>query len=239
VAPPKTSGMAVTSVVLGVISLLFVPLAPVAIILGHIAHARIKKAGGSPGVATAGFVIGYCAFILGAVIIGLAFPTYKLILQRAQVMRIQTEMRSVATAIGQYHTEYNRFPVAPNSGDTADMPAFPTDSSSALLDALLGSSPELNPRQIKFVDLPTTKDGRFGLVTGSGNTEWVDFWGTPYAVILDTNYDGKIANPDSENADPKIKAAALPELQAQILIYSCGPDKEAHTKDDVVSWRTP
>lgn len=55
--PPKTSGLAITSLVTGILGL-----GPVAVVCGHIALSRIKESAGTlggKGMATAGLVIGY------------------------------------------------------------------------------------------------------------------------------------------------------------------------------------
>jgi len=48
-------------------------------------------------------------------------------------------------------------------------------------------------------------------------------------------------NPDLKNSDPKISSNPIsppPQmLPLEIAIYSWGQDKQAMTKDDVVSWR--
>ncbi|MBA4387755.1 MAG: hypothetical protein C0404_07225 [Verrucomicrobia bacterium] len=62
---PKTCGLAVASLVLGIIGCT----APFAVICGHIAKSRIRKSGGTlkgSGLATVGLVLGYVT-IIGAI----------------------------------------------------------------------------------------------------------------------------------------------------------------------------
>ena len=74
--PPKTSGMAIASMTLGIIGLVFgwmccgPIVAILAIILGHVAFSRISrqpKALTGKGMAIAGFVMGYVGLIFGLV----------------------------------------------------------------------------------------------------------------------------------------------------------------------------
>jgi hypothetical protein len=64
---------------------------------------------------------------------------------------------------------------------------------------------------------------------------------SPIYVLLDTNGDKQVQNPDLKNADPKIAqnptSPPPDKLPTEIAIYSVGADKTASTKDDVVSWR--
>ena len=70
----------------------------------------------------------------------------------------------------------------------------------------------------------------------------MDLWGQPYYVLLDTNGDKQVMNPDLNNSDPAIAQNTIsppPQmLPTEIAIYSIGLDKTPQTKDDVVSWRS-
>ena len=67
----KTSGLATTSLVLGVLALVLCFLGPLfaipAVICGHVAHSRIKNSGGllgGKGLATGGLITGYLSFAM-------------------------------------------------------------------------------------------------------------------------------------------------------------------------------
>src|SRR5438445_13090446 len=91
--PPKTSGMAIASLVLGVLSMLgaSVLIVPtiLAIVFGHISHSRIRKdprLTGS-GLAITGFILGYVSIIFGIVMAGLlaamAIPAFQKVREQA------------------------------------------------------------------------------------------------------------------------------------------------------------
>ena len=100
----------------------------------------------------------------------------------------------------------------------------------------------MNPRGIKFIDLPIARNGKFGLVNPQPPYKLVDLWGTVYYVLLDTNGDKQVNNPDLGNSDPKISANTISPppkmLPLEIAAYSWGQDLKMQTTDDVVSWRT-
>jgi prepilin-type N-terminal cleavage/methylation domain-containing protein len=174
-------------------------------------------------------------------------------------VQVQTVIKDLRLAIGSYQVEYNRYPVnssllsAASSGQ--DIQAVPTDENSGIVGALStisaasssgssgsSSSQNLNPKDIKFIDLPIAKNGMFGLVNAQPPYKLVDLWGTVYYVLLDTNGDKQVANPDLNNSDPKIAANAISPppkmLPVEIAVYSWGQDKIQQTQDDVVSWRS-
>lgn len=71
---PKSSGLAICSLVLGILGIILClgPIAGIpAIVCGHIAHGRVRKSGGAlsgGGMAIAGFVLGYISFAWAFVI---------------------------------------------------------------------------------------------------------------------------------------------------------------------------
>jgi len=73
-APPKAHGMAVASLVLGIVSILFFPLGLLfgipAVCCGHMAKAEIARqsgAMGGHGLAVGGLVTGYIGTVMGAI----------------------------------------------------------------------------------------------------------------------------------------------------------------------------
>lgn len=174
-------------------------------------------------------------------------------------LQVQTVLKDLRVAISSYQVEYNRYPVnssllsAASSGQ--DIQAVATDENSGIVSALMSSSSSsagaagggggttnLNPKDIKFIDLPIARNGKFGLVNAQPPYKLVDLWGTTYWVLLDTNGDKQVMNPDLNNADPKISANPISPppkmLPLEIAVYSWGQDLKMSTQDDVVSWRS-
>ena len=80
---PKTLGLAITSLVLGILAMVLFCVGPLlalpAIICGHIAHSKIKRSGGlltGGGLALAGFITGYVSLGLCLVLLPIAIPNF-------------------------------------------------------------------------------------------------------------------------------------------------------------------
>ena len=118
-AQPKTSGMAIASLVCGILNVF--PLSVIAIVLGHISLSQIKKSAGriqGKGLAIAGLVLGYLGiavipFIL--IIAAIAIPN----LLRAKISANEASavhsVRMVATAERAYAAQH------PNEGFTCNL----------------------------------------------------------------------------------------------------------------------
>ena len=189
--------------------------------------------------------------VIIAILASLAVPVTNKVMEMANTMRIKSVMKDLQVAVGHFRTEYNRFPVdltGTSGGDDVD--PILTDDTSTIVSVLMAMTdpaaggPNLNPRGIKFIDLPLAKNGQsFGIVdpsggTGAGgNVRLLDIWGMPYRVMLDTNLDNRIENPDAQNVDQRISARAPQFLPASTGVHCTGADKIINTKDDIVSWR--
>jgi hypothetical protein len=118
---------------------------------------------------------------------------------------------------------------------------MPTDQSSELIGILMGEATgqnSLNPRGIVFLNANMAKNNRGGLIDNGGSQlSLVDQWGNPYYVIMDGNYDNKVANPDLQSDDQTVSQGAPPQLRTRVAVYCYGPDGKENTKDDIVSWR--
>jgi hypothetical protein len=119
--PKKTPGLAIASLVFGIISviggaILFVPMV-LAIVFGHIAHARIRKNPtlGGGGIALAGLVLGYVS-ILTIFIVGLlaamAIPAFQKVRENSLQKAMINDARMIATAAQQVMLEEGEKPVA-------------------------------------------------------------------------------------------------------------------------------
>lgn len=113
---PRTSGLAITSLVLGICSFFTIGLTAIpAVICGHIARGKIKRSGGArtgSGIALAGVICGYFGFfiIFIAFVAGLTAPM--IILQRKKADQVQAinNARSFGHALFEFETEYGQFP---------------------------------------------------------------------------------------------------------------------------------
>ncbi len=163
---------------------------------------------------------------------------------RVKVLAVVTELKS---GIDAYQLDYTRFPIDSNTGagNGEDVAELLTDGSNPLVDALLGIPPaanasggrDLNPKRTPFSNFSTAKNDHHGLVGSTRPYKLNDMWGQPYRILLDTNGDNQVKNPDATNADPKISQNQAASLVVKSAVYSCGKDKLPQTADDIVSWR--
>ncbi len=192
--------------------------------------------------------------VIIGILAGLVMSQASRMMEDARKLQVQTVIKDLRIAIGNYQVDYNRYPVSPTllSGSSGeDIQPLPTDESSGVIDALLstggatsgggGTGVNLNPRDIKYIDLPIAKNGLFGLVNPAPPYKLTDLWGMPYYILLDTNGDKQVMNPDLNSTDPSISqnptSPPPQKLPVEIAVYSYGRDKMPQTKDDIVSWR--
>jgi prepilin-type N-terminal cleavage/methylation domain-containing protein len=114
-------------------------------------------------------IIGILAAILLPAIMGA-------ILQ-AQKAETRTACLSIQQAITIYQTTYNKMPVA--SGTATEM--FDGAASVAIIKALIGEDPTINPRGESLLEGDIEDDGTF-----------LDKWDTQYRIYLDTDGDGEV-----------------------------------------------
>lgn len=185
-----------------------------------------------------GFTLIELLVVIGiiAILASLAFPVTQSVLNRAYKLKAQAMVKDVQVAINNYLTEYNRLP---QQGDT-ETPT-PTDGSSQLIAILMGEASgqnSLNPRGIVFLNANVAKNNRGGIIdNGGAQISLVDQWGNPYYVVMDGNYDNKVANPDIQSQDQTISQGAPPQLRTRAAVFCLGPDGQQNTRDDIVSWR--
>ena len=114
--------------------------------------------------------------VIIAILASLAIPVANLVMRKADQVRTTKTMKDIVVAINHYRTEYNRFPINPQdatSGDT-DLEPFLTDGNSTpIINILMANTQtgadDMNPRKIKFIDLPNAKNNnQFGIIDPSG-----------------------------------------------------------------------
>ena len=115
--------------------------------------------------------------------------------------------------------------------DPANSDIFTSTSSS--------SSLNINKRKIKFLDPKNGYDPEKDL-TANKPYLWLDPWGNPYAIRINTDFSDKIPHPDTQNSQV---------ISGKAIIYSWGPNgtdnkgKNAAdgtgsgADDDIVSWK--
>lgn len=177
-----------------------------------------------------------------AILASLAATQIPKLIDDANRVKVLKEVMELKSGIDAYQLDYNRFPIDSNTNGE-DTPELITDGSNALVDALMGIPPATNggtvlsPKRVQYSTFPTAKNDRHGLVGSTRPYKLNDMWGQPYRILLDTNGDNQVKNPDIQNTDPKISQNQAEHLATKSAVYSSGKDKTPHTSDDIVSWR--
>ncbi|WP_395736629.1 DUF4190 domain-containing protein [Prosthecobacter sp.] len=113
VAPQGTSGLAIASLVFGILVFLTFGLAGLpAVILGHIGLSKINKSNGAlkgRGMAIAGLVMGYLGFGLTfiAILASLAVPAFTSVQSKGNQMKAVNNARQLVLAMRQYSADHD------------------------------------------------------------------------------------------------------------------------------------
>lgn len=166
-------------------------------------------------------------------------------IDQANRVKVRAVIMELKTGIDQYQTDYNRWPIVATSqgANGEDAPEVLTDGSNTLVDTLTGIPPassgtvDLNPKRIVFASFLPANNGRHGLVGAARPFKLVDMYGQSYHILLDTNGDNQVKNPDTSNTDPKISTNQAAHLVSKVAVYSNGKDQAPHTGDDITTWR--
>ena len=160
--------------------------------------------------------------------------------ERARKVQAKNDVTQIITAVSAYYTEYGKYPVTVtdstsdayfgNGTPPAGCANYTTDDKlfNVLRNYTGGSDSAnvtlLNPRQIVFISPRSAQIGtvpRGGISQTAGTVgQYMDPWGSQYAVAIDTTYDNQIgtANPYS---DTDGSAGESPVRQG-VIAYSFG-----------------
>ena len=169
-----------------------------------------------------------------AVLLGLAFPVFQGVLDRAKKVQTKNDLTQIVTAVNAFYTEYGKYPVNVASGNTTD--AFfgtgttPTGDTSygnndVLIDVLRNNTTgpnsatvaTWNPRATVYIQPPISKTGTKGGVTSTTGI-WYDPFGSPYNVMIDGSYDNNLTNPYTSDPSPPGGAT----LYLGVIVWSFG-----------------
>jgi type II secretory pathway pseudopilin PulG len=161
---PQTSGLAITSMVLGICSFLSCGITGIpAIICGHIARANIKRSQGQQtgdGFALAGLITGYLGtLIIGvASIAGLTAPLVMRQRKKADQTEAISNARSFGLALIEFENDYGRFP------DASTAPIIANDTNTP---EITGSSSNARFRQLFRANITQSEQSFFAKSAGT------------------------------------------------------------------------
>lgn len=162
-AMPQASGLAITSMVLGITSFLCGITAIPAVICGHIAQGQIKQSQGritGGGYATAGLITGYLGMIviIVAMLAGLSAPMIIRQRKKADQMEAVSNARSFSLALTEFETEYGSLPNAATAASVAEATNTP---------AVAGSTSNARFRQLFRSDITQSEAAFYAKAKGT------------------------------------------------------------------------
>ena len=166
-------------------------------------------------------------------------------IDQANRLKVRTVSMELKGGIEQFQVDYGRWPIDPSvsGANGEDAAELLTDGTNSLVDTLMGIPPasggavDLNPKRTSFAAFPPANNGHHGLVGAARPYKLADMYGQPYHILLDTNGDNQVKNPDVSNTDPKLSTGQAAHLVTKVAVYSNGKDQIPRTSDDVTSWR--
>jgi prepilin-type N-terminal cleavage/methylation domain-containing protein len=178
--------------------------------------------------------------VIIAVLMGIAFPVFQSIQNQAKKTQAKNDVTQIVTAVNAYYAEYGKYPLTPTTpADTTYGNGVTNDK---LFNELRNVSATQNPRGIVFLSPPDAKDQttpRSGIKTSDG--QYYDPWGTPYAILVDTDYTNQIeTNPyvaDSGAGSTTIRQGVIAWSLGKDQALGKAGDKKFTGSDDVISWQ--
>jgi prepilin-type N-terminal cleavage/methylation domain-containing protein len=180
----------------------------------------------------------------------LLLPVVTSAITRAERSRAQSEMSSIVMAINAYANEYGVMPagMANGSADCIYVGKWGSNTANTIYNILRAIDTTNNPKKIVFLEIPEksmrgectipTHEGSYA----AGEGYFLDPWGDPYAIVMDTSFDGQISgltaldNPIGNYIRDKspTKAGAFPGVKVGVM--SWGP-RPGDTNSFMMSWQ--
>ncbi len=168
-----------------------------------------------------------------AVLAGVGTPVYLKALNNARKEAANAFAQQLVQSVTSFYTDQQVMPAPAGVQSVEGGTKFVTNSPEGLkvINILAGLEREINTRQVKYIALKEAKKNKDGAVYNQASTEIVglyDPWGSPYTIVLDTNYEEKI----------KVKPGKVETTLngRRAAVYSPGQDKKFGTIDDVKTW---
>lgn len=139
-------------------------------------------------------------------LVAILIPVIFRAMERADISRAQAEMANIAAAIMAFYREYGIMPTTDTNGypDHTFMGKRPTGTDAhagnpraqkLIMDILRGINVTNNPRRVVFLEVPeSSMTGRdmYGNVYTPADGYYLDPWGNPYIIVMDTDFDDLI-----------------------------------------------
>ncbi len=170
-----------------------------------------------------------------AVLAGAGFAAGTAAIQKAKKVTSLATCVALESAVNNFYTEYGSMPSTATADTKVDTKANVTDFLNVVLGLETASTP-LNTRAIKFLSAREGKGNKGGIIYNTAGTTvsgLFDPWGGTYKVMLDCDYDEKVA------PTPKGGGSTITLNGRRAAAWSDGADgvtTTGKTTDDVKTW---
>ena len=190
-----------------------------------------------PAVSKRGFTLVELLVVIAIVgiLAAILFPAINQAIKRAEITRAKQEMSHIIAAVKAYYAEYSKMPTPDNNGypdrsfGDKKMVADAKQQNVVMnilrsVDAAGNVGLTNNPRRIVFLDVPESSlsgTDRLGLVYDQSEGYYLDPWGNPYIICMDTDYDNQTFF--SFLQSPPAPAQGIWKRGATVAVCSYGP----------------
>jgi hypothetical protein len=157
-------------------------------------------------------------------------PAWAAIGMRQRIAMARHDVLALQRAIVRYYREYGAWP-ADAGARNVDLRFGWRRPNAEILRALRAEAGAGNPdhernaQRMIFIEVAPYARGYSGL---DAKGEFLDPWGKPYQIALDTSYDNAVEVDNSV-------IERVPGVG--VLVWSSGPDRVSETRDDIMSWK--
>lgn len=164
------------------------------------------------------------------ILISIVVPSWVVYDQNRRNALARADLRAMISASERFFLDYGYWP-SPHTGVLDDMRYGREIGNDAVMnilraeDGIGNEAHRNNPNRIVYIRIPPRTRGNSGL---NERGDFLDPWGTPYQMVLDT---------DLNNMCQMTQSIYPNQVGVGIVVWSCGSDRRSDTPKDILSWR--
>ncbi len=165
-------------------------------------------------------------------------------MENARKMESRADLVNVTGALNSFYSDYGIYPDVPSGTSALALAAgdsvLTLDGSAnaqSFVKALCGEDNTLNPRDSKYLEADNAKaNGSKGIAYDS-NYSFNDYYGNPYVIIWDSNYDGELLDPLVGASAPslRVKTAGVGTGSLDVATYSLSTTLDIKSQKKLVT----
>ena len=164
------------------------------------------------------------------IVLSIVIPIWVTVESNRRHAMTRADLEMIVSASERFFVDYGYWP-SPHMGTPGDM-RYGREAGNELVMNILRSvngpgneGHRLNPNRIEYIRVGTHRRGRSGL---NDLGQFVDAWGSPYQIVLDT---------DMNNVCTMAQTIYPNQVGVGVVAWSYGSDRRSDTARDILSWR--